>query len=287
MKDMRLKYPIDKMCRILEVSRSGYYVWLNRKPSKREIETARLEVAIKAEHYARKERYGPSRLKTVLEEKGFKAGECRIRRIRKKLGLRCKQKRKYKATTDSKHNLPVYPNLLNQDFSASAPNEKWVSDITYISTDEGWLYLAGIVDVFHAEVVGYEFSNRMKKGIVINALNKAVEFKNPPKGIILHSDRGSQYCSKYYRKLLKRYGILGSMSRKGNCYDNAMMESFWGILKTELIYGIKFRTRAEAIRIITEYIEVEYNRQRRHSRLGNKSPVAFLQEYYRNQAVAA
>ena len=275
------------MCRVLKVSRSGYYAWLKRNPSKREFENNRLEIAIKAEHYASKERYGPARLKTELDEKGFNAGLCRIRRIRKKLGLRCKQKKKYKATTDSKHNLPVYPNLLGQDFSASSPNEKWVSDITYIHTEEGWLYLAGIVDVFHAEVVGYEFSNRMKKGIVINAMNKAVESKKPPKGVILHSDRGSQYCSKYYRKLLQRYCILGSMSRKGNCYDNAMMESFWGILKTELIYGIKFRTRAEAIRVITEYIEVEYNRQRRHSRLGNISPAAFLQRYYRNIAVAA
>ncbi len=275
------------MCRVLKVSRSGYYAWLTRNPSKREIENNRLEIAIKAEHYARKERYGPERLKDELAEKGFNAGVCRIRRIRKKLGLRCKQKKKYKATTDSKHNLPVYPNLLNQDFSASRPNEKWVADITYIPTEEGWLYLAGIVDVFHAEVVGYEFNNRMKKGIVINALNKAVTAKNPPGGLIMHSDRGSQYCSKYYRRLLRRYGMLGSMSRKGNCYDNAMMESFWGILKSELIYGLKFRTRAEAIRVITEYIELDYNRQRRHSRLGNISPAAFLRAYYRSLVVAA
>jgi len=284
---MRLQYPIIILCRVLKVSRSGYYAWLNRKPSKREIENNRLEIAIKAEHYAQKERYGPERLKPELEEKGFTAGICRIRRIRKKLELRCKQKKKFKATTDSKHSLPVYPNLLKQDFSAAAPNEKWVEDITYIHTEEGWLYLAGIVDIFHAEVVGYEFSNRMKKGIVINALNKAVGAKKPPRGLILHSDRGSQYCSKYYRKLLSRYGILGSMSRKGNCYDNAMMESFWGIMKSELIYGRTFRTRAEAIRVITEYIEVDYNRQRRHSRLGNISPAAFLQGYYRNLAVAA
>lgn len=222
-----------------------------------------------------------------MEEKGFKAGICRIRRIRKKLGLRCKQKKKYKATTDSNHHLPVYPNLLGQDFSAEGPNEKWVADITYISTEEGWLYLAGIVDVFHGEVVGYEFSTSLKKGIVINALNKAVDAKNPPEGLIMHSDRGSQYCSKYHRKLLKRYGMLGSMSRKGNCYDNALMESFWGILKSELIYGRKYRTRSEAIKEITEYIEVVYNRQRRHSRLGNISPAAFLKEYYRNLAVAA
>ena len=250
---MKLQYPITILCRVLKVSRSGYYSWRNRKPSKREIENNRLEIAIKAEHYASKERYGPVRLKPELDDKGFKAGIGRIRRIRKKLGLCCKQKKKYKATTDSKHNLPVYPNLLRQNFKASVPNEKWVSDITYIHTEEGWLYLAGIVDVFHAEIVGYEFSNRMKKEIVINAMNKAVELKKPPKGIILHSDRGSQYCSKYSRKLLREHGIHGSMSRKGNCYDNAMMESFWGILKTELIYGIKFRTRAEAIRVITEY----------------------------------
>lgn len=287
MKKMRLEYPIKIMCRVLKVSRSGYYAWLKRKPSGREIENNRLEIAIKAEHYAQKEKYGPVRLQPELEEKGFKAGICRIRRIRKKLGLKCKQKKKYKATTDSKHNLPVYENILNQDFSATGPNEKWVGDITYIHTDEGWLYLAGIVDVFHAEVVGYEFSSRMKKGIVINALNKAVTAKNPPGGLIMHTDRGSQYCSNYYRALLLRYGIRGSMSRKGNCYDNAMMESFWGILKTELIYGMKFRTRAEAIKIITEYIELDYNRHRRHSRLGNISPAAFLQEYYRNlQAVA-
>ena len=139
----------------LKVSRSGYYAWLNRKPSKREIENNRLEIAIKAEHYAQKERYGPERLKPELEEKGFTAGICRIRRIRKKLGLRCKQKKKFKATTDSKHSLPVYPNLLKQDFRAAAPNEKWIEDITYIHTEEGWLYLAGIVDVFHAEVVDF------------------------------------------------------------------------------------------------------------------------------------
>jgi len=275
------------MCRVLKVSRSGYYGWLNRKPSRREIENNRLEVAIKAEHYAQKEKYGPERLKPELEEKGFSAGVCRIRRIRKKLGLRCKQKKKYKATTDSKHNLPVYQDLLKQDFSAAGPNEKWVGDITYIPTDEGWLYLAGIVDVFHAEVVGYEFSSRMKKSIVINALEKAVKHKNPSGGLVMHTDRGSQYCSNYYRALLLRYGLRGSMSRKGNCYDNAMMESFWGILKTEVIYGIRFRTRAEAIRVITEYIELAYNRRRKHSRLGSISPAAFLKEYYRNQAVAA
>ncbi|MFC2091371.1 IS3 family transposase [Elusimicrobiota bacterium] len=286
-KKMRLQYPIKIMRRVLKVSRSGYYAWLNRQPSKREIENNRLEIAIKAEHYEHKERYGPERLKPELEEKGFKAGICRIRRIRKKLGLRCKQKKKYKATTDSKHDLPVYPNILGQDFSASGPNEKWVTDITYIPTEEGWLYLAGIVDVFHAGVVGYEFSSRMKKSIVINAMNKAVTAKHPPEELIMHSDRGSQYCSRYYRRLLRRYGMLGSMSRKGNCYDNALMESFWGILKSELIYGMKFRTRAEAISVITEYIELDYNRRRRHSRLGNISPAAFLQEYYRNLAVAA
>ena len=284
---MRLQYPIKIMCRVLKVSRSGYYVWLNRKPSKREIENNRLEVAIKVEHYAHKERYGPKRLKPELEEKGFKTGICRIRRIRKNLGLRCKQKKKYKATTDSKHNLPVYSNLLGQDFNAEGPNEKWVGDITYISTNEGWLYLSGIIDVFHGEVVGYEFSSRMKKSIVINALNKAVTAKTPPEGLIMHSDRGSKYCSNYYRALLLGYGMRGSMSRKGNCYDNALMESFWGILKTELIYGMKFRTRAEAIRVITEYIELDYNRRRRHSRPGNISPAAFLQKYYRNLAVAA
>lgn len=284
---MRLEYPIKILCRVLKVSRSGYYAWLKRHPSRREIENNRLEIAIKAEHYAQKEKYGPVRLQPELEEKGFKAGICRIRRIRKKLGLKCKQKKKYKATTDSKHNLPVYENILAQDFSAAGPNEKWVGDITYIPTDEGWLYLAGIVDVFHAEVVGYEFSSRMKKAIVINALNKAVTAKAPHRGLIMHTDRGSQYCSNYYRALLLRYGMRGSMSRKGNCYDNAMMESFWGILKSELIYGMRFRTREEAIRIITEYIELEYNRHRRHSRLGNISPAAFLKEYYRSQAVIA
>ena len=280
MKEMRLRYCIPQMCRLLGVSASGYYRWLCRKPSRRAQEEGRLEVEIKAAHKRTRETCGPERLQRDLAEHGVKAGVCRIRRIRKKLGLRCKQKKKFKATTDSKHTLPVAENLLNQQFEATAPNQIWLTDITYIPTEEGWLYLAGHKDVFTGEMVGYAMGPRMTKNLVSQSLFRAVAAKRPVPGLIHHSDRGSQYCSHEYRKLLDQFHMRASMSRKGDCYDNAPMESFWGTLKNELVHHRRYGTRREAVREITEYIEVFYNRQRRQARLGYLSPAAYERQFY-------
>ena len=207
-------------------------------------------------------------------------GICRIKRIRRKLGIRCKQKRKFKATTDSKHTLPVAENILGQQFKVTAPNKVWASDITYVPTDEGWLYVAGHKDLFSGNIVGYAMGERLTRNLVSQSLFKAIASKRPTKGLIHHSDRGSQYCSHEYRNLMDRFGLKVSMSGKGNCFDNAPMESFWGTLKQELIHHRRYRTRQEAIRDITEYIEIFYNRQRRQARLGFLSPVVYEQIYY-------
>lgn len=283
---MRQAYPIASMCRVFGVSESGFYAWRVRAPSERERENARLEIEIKAAHQRTRETYSPIRLHSDLADHGVQATQYRVRTLRKKLGLRCKQKRKFKVTTDSKHHLPIAPNVLKREFTVSAPNKAWVSDITYISTDEGWLYLAGIKELFDGELVGYSMSERMTKDLVIQALFRATTRKRPPIGLILHSDRGSQYCSHDYQNLLKQFNMTASMSRKGDCWDNAPIESFWGILKNELVHHRKFKTRQQAIQEITEYIEIFYNRQRKQKRLGYLSPAAFTQQYYENLVAA-
>jgi putative transposase len=286
MNTLRLTYPLPLICRVLEVSRSGYYAWLKRSPSKRAQEEGRLEAEIRAAHRRTREVAGPETLQCDLAAHGVKMGICRIRRIRKKLGIRCKQVKKFKATTDSKHSLPVAENLLKQQFKAEAPNEVWVSDLTYIHTEEGWLYCAAHKDLFNGEIVGYALGSRITKELVERSLIRAVTAKRPPEGLIHHSDRGSQYCSPHYQKLLAQFGMKPSMSRKGNCYDNAPMESFWGTIKNELIYHCRYRTREEAIKEITEYIELFYNRQRRQKRLGYLSPAAYERLFYAKRAVA-
>ena len=286
MKAMRFRYGIGVMCRILQVSKSGYYKWLNRKPSKRVLEEGRLEVEIKAAHQRSRETFGSERLQHELKEQGIKVGICRIRRIRKKLGLRCKQKRKFRATTDSKHAFPVADNLLNQQFEAMAPNRIWLSDISYIPTEEGWLYLAGHKDIFTGEIVGYAMGNRITKNLVSQSLFKAVAAKRPVAGLIHHSDRGRQYCAHEYRKLMDQFKMRPSMSGKGDCYDNAPMESFFGTLKNELIHHRRYKTREQAILEITEYIEVFYNRQRRQARLGYLSPAVYERQFYARQVAA-
>jgi putative transposase len=286
MKAKRFRYDVGMMCHILQVSKSGYYKWLNRKPSRRAQEEGRLEVEIKAAHRRTRETYGPERLQHELKEHGVKVGICRIRRIRKKLGIWCKQKRKFKATTDSKHGLPVAENLLNQQFEATRPKEVWLSDITYIPTEEGWLYLAGHQDLFTGEIVGYAMGSRITKNLVIQSLFKAVAAKRPGPGLIHHSDRGVQYCAYEYRRLLDQFKMKASMSRKGDCYDNAPMESFWGKLKTELVHHTRYKTRKQGIREITEHIEVFYNRQRRQARLGYLSPAVYERQFYARQLAA-
>jgi putative transposase len=225
-------------------------------------------------------------LQQDLSENGVVVGVHRIKRIRRKLGLRCFQKRKFKATTNSRHSLPVAENLLDQRFETSAPNQVWLTDLTYISTAEGWLYLAGHKDLFTGEIVGYSMGERMTKFLVMESLQRALAAKCPSPGLIHHSDRGSQYCALEYASLLNRFGMRASMSRKGNCYDNAPMESFWGVLKSELIYYCRYETRQEAIRDITEYIEIFYNRQRKQARLGYLSPAAFERCFYEKRMAA-
>jgi len=286
MKAMRFRHSVGRMCHLLGVSKSGYYKWLNRKPSKWAQEEGRLEVEIKAAHKRTRETYGPERLQHELRDQGVNVGICRIRRIRKKLGIRCKQNRKFKATTDSKHTLPVAENLLNQQFEATRPNEVWLSDITYIPTEEGWLYLAGHKDLFTGEMVGHAMGSRITKNLVSQSLFKAVAAKRPRPGLIHHSDRGVQYCAHEYRKWMDQFKMRASMSRKGNCYDNAPMESFWGTLKNELVHHCRYMTRGQAIREITEHIEVFYNRQRRQERLGYLSPAVYERQFYARQVAA-
>lgn len=196
-----------------------------------------------------------------------------------KLGIHCKQTKKFKATTNSRHALPAAGNLLEQKIEALVPNEIWVSDITYIPTDEGWIYCAAHKDLFNGEIVGYALETRITKDLVIRSLLMAVRIKKPEPCLINHSDRGSQYCSHKYQKLLKQFGMKSSKSRKGNCYDNAPMESFWGTMKNELVYHQRYKTREQAIREIAEYIEIFYNRQRRQKRLGYLSPVAYWRQF--------
>jgi len=286
MKELRLHYPVPLMGSIMNVSASGYYVWVDRPLSNRAREELRLELEIKAADQRTRQTYGPERLQQDLAEHGIWVGVCRIKRIRKKLGIRCKQKRKFKATTDSKHKLPVAENLLGQRFKVSQPNTVWLSDITYIPTDEGWLYLAGHKDLFTAEIVGYAMGERLTKNLVSQSLLRAMAAKRPAQGLMHHSDRGSQYCSYEYRRLLDQFDLKASMSGTGNCFDNAPMESFWGTLKQELVHHRHYTTRREAIRDITEYIEIFYNRQRRQARLGFLSPAAYEQRFYAGQLAA-
>jgi putative transposase len=280
MKEMRLNYPVLLLKRVLNVSAGGYYAWLDRPLSKWAREESRLEVEIRAADRRTRQVYGAEKLQHDLAERGVRVGICRIKRIRRRLGIRCKQKRKFKATTNSKHNLPVAENILGQQFKVTAPNKVWVSDITYVPTDEGWLYVAAHKDLFTADIVGYAMGERLTRNLVSQSLFKAVEAKRPAKGLIHHSDRGSQYCSHEYRNILERFGLKASMSRKGNCYDNTPMESFWGTLKQELVHHRRYRTRLEAIRDITEYIEIFYKRQRLQPGLGFLSPVVYEQRYY-------
>jgi len=280
MKELRLQYPSPLLKRVLSISASGYYAWLDRPLSKWARDESRLEAEIRAADKRTRQVYGAEKLQYDLSEHGILVGICRIKRIRRKLGIRCKQKRKFKATTNSKHTLPVAENILGQQFTVTAPNKVWTSDITYVPTDEGWLYVAAHKDLFTANIVGYAMGERLTRNLVSQSLFKAVAAKRPSKGLIHHSDRGSQYCSHEYRNILERFGLLASMSRKGNCYDNAPMESFWGTLKQELVHHRRYRTRREAIQDITEYIEIFYNRQRLQPRLGFLSPAVYEQRYY-------
>ncbi|MBC7499556.1 MAG: IS3 family transposase [Herminiimonas sp.] len=283
---MRQCWPVPPMCRLLEVSVSGYYAWRTRAPSRRTQRQPRLEIEILAAHQRTRETFGPERLQRDLSGHGIEIGVHSIKRVRRELGLRCRQKRKFKATTNSQHALPIAPNLLNQNFKVAAPDRVWVTDITYLATDEGWLYLAGLKDLYSGELVGYAMGARMTKNLVMQALIRAVAARRTAAGLVCHSDRGSQYCAHAYRRLLDQFGMTASMSRKGNCYDDASIESFRGTLKNELVHHRRYITRRQAKDELTEYIEMFYNRQRTQARLGYVLPAVFTQHFYLNQLVA-
>jgi len=268
------------MCRVLRASRSGYYEWRNRPESPRTKENRRLLKRIKTVHEQSRKTYGVQRVHGQLIALGETCGKNRVARLMKDADIQSKRRKKYKATTDSKHNHPVAQNLLSRDFQVDAPDRVWVSDITYIPTDEGWLYLATVMDLFHKKIVGWSMSERITKELAVSALQMAVERRRPQKGLIHHSDRGSQYASGEYQKKLSEHEMLCSMSRKGDPWDNAPMESFFGTLKTELVHDRRYRSRVEARGDIFEYIEVFYNRIRLHSTLGMKSPEAYEVAHY-------
>lgn len=261
------------------MSRSGYYAWLKRPESNRKSRNRELLKEIHRVYKISRGTYGSPRITESLKKQGVKCSKNRVARLMHKNGIVAKTKRKFKATTNSKHNYPIAPNLVNQNFTVSRPNAVWVADITYIPTDEGWLYLAAIEDLFQRKIVGWAMDRTMTTQLVLNALMQAKMRYRPPTGLIHHSDRGSQYASHDYKRALKNYQMVASMSRKGNCYDNACMESFFGTLKRELIWNNRFRTRAEARQAIFGYIEVFYNRIRLHSALGYMSPVEYEQAF--------
>ena len=276
------KFSVEKMCRMFHVSRSGYYQWLKRGPGPRLKRDLVLKKKILEIYHEGRGYYGSPRIHRQLAKKGFRCGKKRVERLMRELDIRARQKRRYKATTDSNHKRPVAQNYLNRVFNVSAPNQRWVSDITYIYTDEGWLYLAAIMDLYSRKIVGWAMGKRLTQDLVVKALKMALQRRRPGRGLLLHSDQGSQYASHYYQHLLWRYGIICSMSRRGNCWDNAVMESFFHTLKVELVYNCRFETRSQARRSIFEYIEVFYNRIRIHSAIGYNSP----EEYEKERKVA-
>jgi putative transposase len=263
------------MCSTLEVSRSGLYDWLGRDESNRDREDLRLLVLIREEHEKSRATYGAPRIHAALKKRGELCGLHRVERLMQEAGIRSKMRRKFVRTTNSNHPHPIAPNLLDRQFAVSAANQVWVSDITYIATDEGWLYLASTLDLYSRKVVGWAMSESMPTSLVESALEMAIDLRAPPAGLLHHSDRGVQYAAHAFQGLLQRHGIVCSMSRKGNCYDNAVKESFFHTLKTELCDHEHYRTRAEARASVFEFIEVFYNRQRLHSTLGYCSPVEF------------
>lgn len=269
------QYSVKLMCRLLSVSPSGYYDWLDRPLSSLSEANAILAAKIKAIFDEEHSRAGAKRIAKRLRREGMSVGRHRVARIMRLHGWRAKAARKFKATTNSNHKLPVAPNLLQQNFAACRPNEKWVSDITYVWTEEGWLYLAVVMDLYSRMVVGWSMSERMTSNLVMDALQMAIWRRKRPRGVIIHSDRGSQYCSHDYQKLLAEYSFICSMSKRGDCYDNASMESWNHSFKVEAIHGEKFLTRADAKSHVFDYIDVYYNRKRLHSRLDYQSPVYF------------
>ena len=272
---MKKAYPIKVLCEVMRVSRSGYYAWRTREDSGRESGNRRLVPLVRELHRQSGGTYGTRRMADDLREHGVACGRYRARTLMALAGVSVRRRRRFRATTDSSHDLVVAPNLLGRDFSAQAPDRAWVSDITYVWTREGWLYLAVVIDLFSRMVVGWSLGERITRRLVMDALRMGVGRRRPASGLLHHSDRGVQYCSGDFRDLLTAFGMTCSMSRKGDCWDNAVAESFFGKLKTERVFFADYRTRDEARRDIVDYIEMFYNSRRRHSYLGNISPRRF------------
>jgi putative transposase len=272
----RRRWPVGVICRVLRISRSGFYRWRGRKPCARQVRQAQLLEKIRIAHRENQELYGSPRIHRGLLIDGEMVSRNTVAKLMRQAKIRAKTRRKFTPrTTDSRHRRPVAPNLLARDFTAQAPNRKWVADITYVPTGQGWLYLAAVLDCFSRKIVGWAMDDVMPADLVVDALKMALHQRQPGQDLIHHSDRGVQYASEDYQQLLARHGITVSMSGRGNCYDNAMMESFWATLKTELIHQKKYATHEQATQSIFEYIEVFYNRKRLHSSLGYVSPESF------------
>jgi transposase InsO family protein len=273
--DHREYFPVRLMCRVLDASSSGFYDWLRRPESPRAAEDRALVAKIQAVHSESRQTYGSPRVHASLKAQGYRIGRKRIARLMRENDIRAKTKRKFRVTTDSRHDHPVAPNLLDRQFTVEAPNTVWLADLSYIWTREGWLYLAVVLDLFSRQVVGWAMDEEMPQELTLAALDMALKRRRPLPGLMHHSDRGSQYAAGAYQKQLAEHGIVCSMSRKGNCWDNAPMESFFHTLKTELVHHRDYQTRDEARHDIFEFVEVFYNRQRSHSTLGYLSPVQF------------
>ncbi len=268
-------WPITLMCEVLAVSRTGYYDWVKREPSAQWRSNEALDRHIREIYWRNKGRYGVPRITDDLRDLAVPCSENRVARRMRHMGLRAVQARKFKVTTDSNHDKPVAPDLIEQDFSAQAPNQKWVSDISYIWTTQGWLYLAVVMDLYSRAMIGWSMNARMTQQLVCDALTMALFRRGFPKSVIVHSDRGSQYCSKRYQRLISMHRLRCSMGRKANCYDNAAMESFFHSLKVEQVHRELYVSRQQARSSIFEYIETYYNLQRKHSAIGNQIPMHY------------
>lgn len=275
MSEHRTEFRVEEMCRVFEVSGSGDYRWIKLRASQRELDNQRLDAQIREIYAGSKGRYGSPKITQELRDRGRRVGKNRVARRMRQAGLRSKIRRKYRVTTDSKHHFPVAPNLVERNFTADAPNKVWVSDITYLATRSGWLYLTVIIDLFSRLVVGWALSSSLSHEMVVVALKRAIRNRRPAKGLIFHSDRGVQYACTDFRKELAVHGFIQSMSRKGNCRDNAVAESFFAMMKTELVYHERYSGHPDALRSVFEYIEAFYNRQRRHSALKYLSPAEY------------
>jgi len=268
-------FPVGAMCRSLSVSRSGYYAWKGRPAPARAKADAKLAVEVAVAHKRSRATYGSPRVHAELRSRGMRVGRKRVERLMRQNGLRARQKRRFRRTTNSNHALAIAPNVLSRRFDAIVPNEAWATDVTYIATYEGWLYLAVMLDLFSRRVVGWAASETNDTALAVGALEHALRDRRPPRGLVHHSDRGSPYASDRYRELLGQHGVVASMSRRGDCWDNAVAESFFATLRAELVDHERYATRAAAITSIGDYIERFYNPVRRHSHLGYVSPIEF------------